>query len=76
MTGIGSSYNLIGINRDARRWSAESLRQIEVRKDAGENLNPDFLLQNELDTQQRLANAELAELQAVINYNIALVNFH
>lgn len=76
MTGMWSSYQLIAINRDARRWSAENLRQIQVRKDAGENLNPDFLLDLELNTQQRLATAQLGELQAVVNYNISLVNFY
>ena len=74
--GLRSSYELIKVNRAARRATAENLRAIEERKDTGEALTADFLLDLRLNTQTRLANAQLSELQSVIDYNLAVIRIH
>ncbi|MEX2670790.1 MAG: TolC family protein [Phycisphaeraceae bacterium] len=72
MRELRTGYELIGLNRSYRRASAENLRALLEREEAGEALTPEFL-NLKLDTQQRLADAELLELQSIIDYNISLV---
>ncbi len=73
-----STYDLIKVNRTARRAAADRLRQIKVREEnaAIEGLSADFLLDQKLSAQQQLAEAEIREVQAIANYNIALANFY
>ena len=67
-----TAWELIGVNRSARRAAAENLRALREREEQGEALTPEFLLDLKLNTQQRLADAELREVQAVIDYNAAI----
>ncbi len=69
---LRTTWMLIGVNRAARRASAENLRALLEREDKGEALTPEFLLDLKLNTQQRLAEAESAELRSVADYNIAI----
>lgn len=55
-----------------RRAAADELTGLEIQQGAGQKLTPTFL-QLKLDAQQALANAELSEVQSLINYNDALV---
>ncbi len=69
---VRTAHRLIGVTRAQRRAAAENLRAIRVRKETGEALTPEFLLDLELTTQRRLARAERRELRALINYNSAV----
>jgi outer membrane protein TolC len=73
---VQTSWQLIEINRDTRRATAENLRALLEREQTGEALTPEFLLSLKLDTQRRLASAEQNELAALIDYNIALARHH
>ncbi len=55
-----------------RRAAADELHGLEIQQGAGTKLTPTFL-QLKLDAQQALANAELSEVQSLINYNDAIV---
>jgi len=68
---LRTSHALIAVNRAARRAAAENLRALLEREDKGEALTPEFLLDLKLNTQQRLAEAQLLERQSVVDYNIA-----
>ena len=76
LRNLQTSWKLIATFRDARRAAAENLRALQARKDSGIELTPEFLLSEELDTQQRVAQSELQELQALVDYNIALIQLH
>jgi outer membrane protein TolC len=67
-----TSYELIGATRASRRAAADSLRAIEEQEAAGVALTPEFLLDLKLSTQQRLADAEIQEVQALTGYNTAI----
>ncbi len=71
-----TAYQLIGATRSARRAAADSLRAIEEQEAAGIALTPEFLLDLKLQTQQRLADAEIQEAEALANYNIAIATFY
>ncbi len=71
-----TNLELIDAFRAARRAASDNLRAIEKREETGEQLTPEFLLDLKLQTQERLSNAEIRELQSVIDYNIALVQLH
>lgn len=70
------AYELMGSTRAARRAAADSLRAIEEQEQAGAALTPEFLLDLKLDTQRRLAEAQIAEVEAQVNYNIAIAEFY
>jgi outer membrane protein TolC len=70
------AYELIGSTRAARRAAADSLRAIEEQEQAGAALTPEFLLDLKLDTQRRLAEAQIAEVQATVDYNTAIAAFY
>ncbi len=76
MRAMTSAYEVVGIARAARRAAAENLRALREREQMGESLTPEFLLDLKLRTQQRLADAELQEMRALVNYNIARVRFY
>ncbi len=64
-----TAYELIGATRAARLAAADNLRAIEEQEAAGVALTPEFLLDLKLNTQQRLADAETQEIQALTDYN-------
>ena len=70
------TYELIGSNRAARRAAADSLRAIEQQEEAGAALTPEFLLDLKLQTQQRLAQAEIDEARALSDYNAAIARLY
>lgn len=73
---LQTAYELIGATRAARRAAADSLRAIEEQEKAGVALTPEFLLDLKLSTQQRLADAEIQEIQAMTSYNTAIANLY
>ena len=72
LRNIITAYELIGASRASRRAAADSLRAIEAQEEAGVALTPEFLLDLKLATQQRLADAESAEVEAIADYNTAI----
>jgi len=70
------AYELMGSTRASRRAAADSLRAIQEQEQAGAALTPEFLLDLKLDTQQRLAEAQIAEAEAQVDYNIAIARFY
>lgn len=76
MRQVQTAYELIGATRAARRAAADSLRAIEEQERAGVALTPEFLLDLKLQTQQRLADAETQEVQALADYNNAIARLY
>lgn len=76
LRNLQTAYELIGATRAARRAAADSLRAIEEQEKAGVALTPEFLLDLKLSTQQRLADAEIQEIQAMTTYNTAIANLY
>ena len=76
LRNVLTSYQLIGATRAARRAAADSLRAIEEQEAAGVALTPEFLLDLKLQTQERLANAETQEIEAITGYNTAIAAFY
>ncbi len=70
-----TTYQLIDAARAARRAASDNLRAIEEQEEAGVALTPEFLLDLKLSTQQRLANAEIQEVQSLSDYNTAIATF-
>ena len=68
---ILTSYREIQAREAARISAGEELNAIIIQE-AVQRLSPEFL-QLKLDSQQRLANAELDELNALVNYNLAIM---
>jgi outer membrane protein len=69
---VQTSYELIGATRAARRAAADSLRAIEVQEASGVALTPQFLINQKLSTQERLAGAEVQEARALTDYHSAI----
>ena len=69
---VQTSWDEMASTRQARFATADSLDAILLRERNNEPLTPTFVQQLKLDTQERLANAERAEAQAVSSYNIAI----
>jgi outer membrane protein TolC len=67
-----TSYELVGATRAARWAAADSLRSINVQEDVGVALTDEFLLDLKLNAQERLADAEFQEAQALANYTTAI----
>lgn len=72
LRNVQTSYELIGATRAARRAAADSLRAIEVQEASGVALTPQFLINQKLSTQERLADAEVQEAQALTDYHNAI----
>jgi outer membrane protein TolC len=72
LRGVQTSYELIGATRAARRAAADSLRAIEVQEASGVALTPQFLINQKLNTQERLADAEVQEARALTDYHNAI----
>jgi len=73
---IESAYELIGATRAARRAASDNLRALERQEEVGVALTPEFLLDLKLSTQQRLADAEIQEMQALTGYNTAIASYY
>jgi outer membrane protein TolC len=69
---IHTSWDEMVATRQSRFSAADALLAIQQREDANEPLTPTFV-QLKLDRQAALATAEASEIQAIVNYNIALV---
>lgn len=67
-------WRQIQLARRRRVSSAAVLHGLEVEALAGQALDPTFL-QLELNAQENLAQSEIAETQALIDYNIDMVQF-
>lgn len=66
-----TSYREIQARQAARLSAGEELSAITIQEQV-QKLTPEFL-RLKLDSQQRLANAELQELQSLVNYNLAMM---
>jgi outer membrane protein TolC len=69
---ILTSYREVQARRAARISAGEELNALVAKEDV-DKITPEFL-RLKLDAQQRRANAELDELNAVINYNQSLAH--
>jgi outer membrane protein TolC len=67
---VYKSYEEIGARESARVATARELNGL-IKKENIVQLTPEFL-RLKLDAQLRLALAEIAEIQAMVNYNIAI----
>ncbi len=76
LRNVQTSYELIGATRAARRAAADSLRAIEVQEASGVALTPQFLINQKLSTQERLADAEVQEAQALADYHNAIATLY
>jgi len=68
---LRTSYELIGATRSLRIASTESLRALLAEEERRSSLTPEFL-NLKFQRQEALAQAQLAEVQAIANYNRAL----
>lgn len=75
LRNVMTSYELIGANRAARRAAADNLRAIEEQEKAGVALTPEFI-NLKLQAQERLAETEIAEVQATTDYNNAITSMY
>jgi outer membrane protein len=71
LRSVVSNYSLILQTKAARLAAAENLRTLEVEERTIQNLTPEFL-DRKLRRQQGLAAAEIAELQALVEYNASI----
>jgi outer membrane protein TolC len=71
LRSVVSNYALILQTRAARLAAAENLRTLEVEERTIQNLTPEFL-DRKLRRQQGLAASEIAELQALVEYNASI----
>ncbi len=71
LRAIITAYRVIGAERASRRAAAENLRALEAQEEAGAALTPEFL-DLKLRRQEALAQTEIRELQAIVDYNIAI----
>ncbi|MGE5610820.1 MAG: TolC family protein, partial [Bacillota bacterium] len=71
MRAVETAWDEMVATRRARFAAEDALAAIELRERAGEQLTPSFL-QLKLDRQSALAETQLAEVEAIANYNIQL----
>lgn len=72
---IGADYASISTARDARLASADVVRAVRVQELAGIQLTPAFI-DRKLRNEERLANNEVRETRALIDYNIAIALYY
>lgn len=75
LRSVELNFDLLGPTRDARLAAAENLRTIEVKERTNQATTPEFL-NIKLQRQESLAAAELEEIRAVVNYQIAMANLY
>jgi len=73
---VMTSYELVGATRAARWAAADSLRSINVQEEVGVALTDEFLLDLKLNAQERLADAEFQEAQALANYMTSIAELY
>lgn len=74
LVNLTIDWRQIHLSRRRRKSAAAVLRGLEVEALSGQSLNPTFL-QLELNAQQDLTQAEIAEAQTLTSYNIDMVKF-
>ena len=74
LLNLTQDWRQVHLARRRRKSAAAVLRGLEVEELSGQALVPTFL-QLELNAQQDLAQAEIAETQALTSYNIDMVKF-
>ncbi|MEM0915677.1 MAG: TolC family protein, partial [Planctomycetota bacterium] len=70
-----TNYQLISATQAARLAAADTVRSIDEQVEAGVALDPTFL-NFKLDAQERLADAETQEIQALIDFNNAVTGVY
>jgi len=76
MRELMTAYELIGSARASRRAAADNVRAIQVQEEEGVELTPEFLLDQKLNAQERLADAEIEEMNAMTTYNIGIAELY
>ncbi len=76
LDNLTTNYRLIEQERINRIAAAESLRVLQVQKEKGQGGYTIERLETELNQQERLANAERGEIQALVDYAISLAESH
>ena len=76
LRSVLTNYELVGATRAARWAAADSLRSINVREDVGAALSAEFVLDLKLNAQERLAEAEFQEAQALGNYMTSIAELY
>ncbi len=74
LLNLTQDWRQVHLARRRRKSAAAVLRGLEVEELSGQALDPTFL-QLELNAQQDLAQAEIAETQALTSYNTDMVKF-
>lgn len=75
LRNLATNYRLIEQTRSSRLAASENLRTLLVQEQTVQSLTPSFL-DLKLRRQESLAGAEQEELQALIDYNISLAEYH
>ncbi len=75
LRNLQMDYELIAAQRAARRSAADFVRTLQEQEKAGEALTPEFS-NRKLDALRALAETELQELQALIDYNVAISEYY
>ncbi len=70
---VHTTWEELGARRQARFAASDSLLAIEQQQEHGEALTPTFV-QLKLDSQERLADAQREEANALSNYNNAIAH--
>lgn len=71
LRAVQLNFDLLGPTRDARLAAAENLRTIEAKEKNTASTTPEFL-NLKFQRQEGLASAELEEIRAMVNYQIAV----
>lgn len=72
---VETSFRLIEQSRVSRLAATDNLRSLRVLEQTIQQLDPNFL-DLKFGRQDGLASAELEELRAMVNYNIAIANYY
>ena len=75
LRGIQTNYRLIQQTEVSRLAATENLRTLEVQEETVQSLTPDFL-DLKFSRQEALASAEIAEINALRDYNTALAEYY
>lgn len=75
LRGVRLNYELLEGTRTARLAAKENLRTIEVEEEYQQATTPEFL-NLKLSRQESLANAEIAEIAALSDYQVSLATLY
>ncbi len=76
LRALKSSYAGLQEARKAHLSAAENMRINDERQREFERQTPEFLLNQQLDSQARLAEAEIRYSQSILDYNISIIRLH